>query len=374
MSDYIPHELLIEILTRLPVKSLLRFRAVSKSWYSLITNPNFITFHLNQTNKNNTATLLLRHYDKNDKKEHYTLFPDDQTLGEVFSAIEFPFKSAIGYFRIVGSCNGVLCLSDDLFGDMETVIMWNPSIRKYVALHMGSKPRWPHMFVLGFGVCRSTNDPKVVKIVYLKDISYNYKAPPEVEVYSLSTGSWRSVGSVAPPYYMVEFTWSQAFVNGAVHWIAYDKCVEGGFRNLVVSFDMGDEVFREIMLPNALASELVTNLCIHAVGGSLAALKYNNQLETTPCCVWVMKEYGVPESWTKLFTIDLPGMLKKTVAFRDNGEVILSLRNNALVSYDTNSGQSKDLDIIGNIRSFYVDTYMETLILLKEGLDISCDA
>ena len=34
-------DLLTEILLRLPVKSLLRFKSVSKHWYFLITSPNF---------------------------------------------------------------------------------------------------------------------------------------------------------------------------------------------------------------------------------------------------------------------------------------------------------------------------------------------
>lgn len=368
MSDYIPHELLIEILTRLPAKSLLRFTSVCKSWYSLITNPSFITTHLNHTissNKNN-ETLLLRYYDRNEMKENYTVRHDDETFGEQFSQLEFPFKSPIGYFRIVGCCNGLICLSDDLFGDMESIILWNPSIRKSVTLQMPSKPQSPHMFVLGFGVCPVTNDHKVVRIVYLKDLLHNnFMAPPEVEVYSLSRASWRSVNANAPPCYMLEFTWSQAFLFGAVHWITYDKHVEGGSHNLIVSFDMGDEVFREMMLPHTLTEELVTNLSVTVLGESLAALNHNKESAHESCCVWVMKEYGVAKSWSKLFTISLPGTLRRTIGFRKNGEVILSLSHNELVSYEPNTRQIKDLGIQGNIRSFYTDTYVETLVLLK---------
>uniref|UniRef100_A0A5B6ZAI8 F-box domain-containing protein n=1 Tax=Davidia involucrata TaxID=16924 RepID=A0A5B6ZAI8_DAVIN len=368
MSDFVPPDLLIEILTKVPVKSLLRFTCVCKSWYSLITNPIFITAHLNQTianNKKNSRSLLLRHYSKNDKKEHYTLHHDDETFGDKFLELEFPFKSQLGFFRIVGSCNGLLCLCDDLFGDTHTIILWNPSIRKSVNLPMPSKPQWPNMFVLGFGVNPATNDYKVVRIVYYKEYLYRYKVPPEVEIYTLSTGSWRSVSSAAPSYCMVEFMWSQVFVNGAVHWIAYDLRVVGGFHSLIVSFDMGNEVFGEMMLPDALAGQHAINLSITVLEESLAVFKYDKQIGTESCCIWVMKEYGVAESWTRMVTIDLPGALGSTVEFRKNGEVLLSTRDNMLASYDPKTQQIKDLGIHGNSRSFYVDTYIESLFLLK---------
>ncbi|MFS8015260.1 putative F-box domain-containing protein [Helianthus anomalus] len=49
MSDHIPFEIQSEIMNRLPVQSLLRFRLVCKSWRSLIESSDFIAhymFHL----------------------------------------------------------------------------------------------------------------------------------------------------------------------------------------------------------------------------------------------------------------------------------------------------------------------------------------
>lgn len=206
------------------------------------------------------------------------------------------------------------------------IILWNPSIRKLLTI-----PVKPNL-ILGFGVCNVTNDHKVVKVVYLED-SFNLTVPPQVEVYSLSTGSWRSVSATAPSCYMSRATWSQVFVFGSVHWIAsYDENGGQG-RNLVVSFDMGNEVFRELMFPDSLANVYMPRLCITVLGDSFAALYCSEISGQEFCCVWVMKEYGVAESWTKLFTVSNSQRLR-TLGFRKDGQVILPLRNSELVSYD----------------------------------------
>ena len=51
LSNYLPLEVIEEILVRLSTKSLLRFRSVCKKWYSLISNSRFATTHLDRSNQ-----------------------------------------------------------------------------------------------------------------------------------------------------------------------------------------------------------------------------------------------------------------------------------------------------------------------------------
>nr|XP_016475644.1 PREDICTED: F-box/kelch-repeat protein At3g06240-like [Nicotiana tabacum] len=57
----LPPELITEILLKLPVKSLLQFRRVSKSWLSLVFSPEFVKTHLSicTNNKDNTHHRLM---------------------------------------------------------------------------------------------------------------------------------------------------------------------------------------------------------------------------------------------------------------------------------------------------------------------------
>ncbi|KAH0751749.1 hypothetical protein KY285_004897 [Solanum tuberosum] len=181
------------------------------------------------------------------------------------------------------------------------------------------KPQSPHMFVFGFGVDLSKTD--------------DYKL---------------------------------AFVNGVVHWIAYDVVANGGgLRSLVMTCSIADEVFGEIMLPDALVSVIPMNLSIMLFEESLVVVRYEREIDDASCEVWVMKQYGVLESWSRLYRINLVVDMEKVVGFRNNGEVLFSTRSNDLISYDPNSGRNMGLCIQGSYRSFYVQNYMESLILLK---------
>uniref|UniRef100_K4D590 F-box domain-containing protein n=1 Tax=Solanum lycopersicum TaxID=4081 RepID=K4D590_SOLLC len=54
-----PEEILVNILTRLPVKSLVRFKCVSKFWITLISDPYFTKKHLNRARNDQDSRKLL---------------------------------------------------------------------------------------------------------------------------------------------------------------------------------------------------------------------------------------------------------------------------------------------------------------------------
>ncbi|CAN4117500.1 unnamed protein product [Withania somnifera] len=349
-TSYFPPELVLGILLKLPPKSLLRFTLVSKSWHSLITSPSFISTHLSQTPQtNNNNTLLVRHY-ISANNHHYSLFQDSKktpfTLNFT-SQLNYPFNCQLGYFRILGFINGVLCLCNDLFGELRNLVLWNPCIRKFVSLRLPEvKLEGPHMFVLGFDYDVAENgEYKLVRIVCVKNEDGVYNVPPEVEVYSSGCG-----------HCVVVSVCGQAFLNGVVHWIAYDVVDNGGgVRSLVMSFRIGDKVFGEIMLPDELGSEDAMNLGVMVFEGYGGGGSYE---------VWVMKSYGVVESWSRLYRINLVVYMKEIVGFRSNGEVLFSTRRDELVSYDPSSGHAKALGICGISPSFYVHNYVKSLVLL----------
>lgn len=109
MSDYTRNELILEIFKRLPTKSLLRFRSVSKSLCSTIYSPEFIRTHMLQS----PPKVLIRHRYAPDYKDFYTLHSEDQLpmrhSGRYNdeTTFEVPYNH---YYNIVGSCNGIICV------------------------------------------------------------------------------------------------------------------------------------------------------------------------------------------------------------------------------------------------------------------------
>ncbi|KAH7859433.1 hypothetical protein Vadar_001094 [Vaccinium darrowii] len=110
------------------------------------------------------------------------------------------------------------------------------------------------MHCLGFGFDSVTDDFKVVRVVHT-GVGYD-TIPPEVESYTLKTGRWRYISDKALPL-MIEEGYQQAYVNGAAHWIAFPWGPQGGqSRYTILSFNMSDEVFNEILAPESVTHEM----------------------------------------------------------------------------------------------------------------------
>jgi F-box interacting protein len=219
------------------------------------------------------------------------------------------------FLHVVGSSNGVVCLADYTFrGNSGLCILWNPSIQKVILLpdpNIGANygrftSNGPIIRTLGFGYDPKTDDYKLVKVVYLEDpTGPTFVLQPLVEIYTLRTGAWRSVKAPVPPYVM-ELCFVSVFLNGAVHWRVHTPRFQGTFRNLIVSLDMEDEVFGEMAMPRVYKTRNSWRFFWRFLMGCLLLSLVRIRLLDGAYSVWVMKEYGVAESWTKQFDIKLP--------------------------------------------------------------------
>ncbi|KAK9285977.1 hypothetical protein L1049_025179 [Liquidambar formosana] len=354
-----PGDILISILSRLPVKSLVRFRCVCKSWHALFSDPNFMDIHLNQTCANNKEGYVLIHHQERD--EDKLSIHCDETFVE-HTVLELPFNRSYRSFAVEGYCRGLLCLSCPLILP-SPIYLWNPAIRKLKALPCSLSPFFK--MYIAFGFVPQINDYRVLKFRYdVSSYGLGLKVPSEVEIYSLSTNSWKVIQNVVP--YMIRSCCcpQDSVVNGVVHWVARMTMVHNTSL-FILSFDMDREVFGEIKLPECSREDIVLEKA--AMVDSLSLFVCSQVGDKKRLVVWVMKEYGVAESWIKQFTFDWPVyLLSPFLGFMKNGEVVLRDRNGELVLCDPRAQQVKKIQIrgVGYIDIFY---YVESLVLLNEG-------
>jgi len=269
--------------------------------------------------------------------------------------------------HLVGSSNGLLCLSNMILNYKRGLcVLWNPSIQKAISL---PKPNlgFDSMLIqsVGFGYEPMTDDYKLVRLVYPRGIDdkilFN-NVPPLVEIYTLRTGIWRSITAPGPPYLM-KMCSSSVFVNGALHWPANTPRGQGAFRNVIVWFNMKDEAFGEVGMPESLQGLKDLNVSVALVDGLLALVPRSMFGNEDSHAVWVMKEYGAEDSWSKLFDVRIRGF-ERVIGFTKSGEVLVQ-KAQSLFSFGPGSRGYVDLPIRGPVVEIYLDTYVESLVLLN---------
>ncbi|CAA2963841.1 F-box CPR30-like [Olea europaea subsp. europaea] len=73
--SYIPQDLVEEVLSRLPVRSILRFTCVSKQWRTINDSPYFIKIHMDRSIKMGSSVVVIhRRTDINFVSLHLDLF------------------------------------------------------------------------------------------------------------------------------------------------------------------------------------------------------------------------------------------------------------------------------------------------------------
>ncbi|XP_028790638.1 F-box/kelch-repeat protein At3g23880-like [Neltuma alba] len=298
---YLPPEVIISILLRLPVKSLMRFRCVCKEWKNLFKTPSFVAEHLHHSTKQNSllfyctiygCTLSLLNHEK-----------------QVLELQKPPFiDTSMGSYRIVYSDNGLLCVE---LIKCKTLFLWNPATREVHQVPKALKP-FEHEYYccVGFGFSPIVNDYKIVRVF----VSWYDQMVHRAEVYSLSTGSWKEV-DVGNLEDVIDISCSCITCNGSIFWFGLKEDVESESDGyLIVSFDIAMEEFTLIQMPTlSPKSSHCNSLTLYDNKLAMLSTRLNGNSCSTD--LWVMK--GL--SWTKTYDIKpYPSSLHPVAIWRNH--------------------------------------------------------
>lgn len=169
IKSHIPEELIEEILINLAVEPLLRFKCVSKSWRRLISDKSFAKAHLQKSSDFiDRHNLMYKFYHRNRwslRSCSLKYLLDGQQYDAVPAWDHGPIGDHPKSIEILGSCNGLILVSDRKSG----LLLWNPKTRvfQYIPPISYPKPQFPGPSLYGFGYDDSTDDYKVVRVLYV---------------------------------------------------------------------------------------------------------------------------------------------------------------------------------------------------------------
>ncbi|OMO97481.1 hypothetical protein COLO4_14583 [Corchorus olitorius] len=347
MGCYLPEDLILEILIRLPVKSLARFRCVCKHWHSFLTNHKFATNHMIRAQENpNAQKVICFNFDSSlyrvnpDKFETLIYFDKRNMISVNPSAYDkittLPTeKNSKMLLATLGSCNGLIFLN---YG-WRIFYLFNPvtgECRRY--LFNQPRPEYDHRrggdklklkAIFAFGYDSSTEDYKFVRF-RTDEESFRLR------VFSLENNSWRK------PKTNVQDTPNQLIipnleilpavqVGGFLHWQVISPNPDSIF-----TLDLAQEKFGQLINIPRDPNEEAKIIGVGVLHGCLCVTRKSIGY-TQGCSIWAMKEYGVAESWTKLIKLKALRLDRTRVfpiCYIKEGRVLLVQNDYETILYD----------------------------------------
>ncbi|KAF8093289.1 hypothetical protein N665_0385s0036 [Sinapis alba] len=250
------------------------------------------------------------------------------------------------WVEIIGSSHGLVCISPC----EGSVFLYNPTTGESKRLPEKKITGGEEFQTLGFGFDDLTDDYKVVKLVADGDQVLN------ASVYSLKADTWRWIRDLS--YEHKDCFSSGVTLNGAVHWVLTNH----NNQRVVLAFDVKTEEFREMLLPGEAedCAHSYRNFLVGVLNGSLCVVSSCFEVHDD---IWVMNEYGVASSWTRIRISLLYRSMRPLCSSKNSEEVLLELDGD-MVLYNFETDAARYLGIRGVKLSdgFEADAYVETLV------------
>lgn len=302
----IPDDLQIEILKRLPVKSLCRFRCVSTAWRSLVSNPRFVDAHLAHSVNRPRLLVTLPVWQTPCPQGRWLLSADHPEPGRDRPQIAIPHLLVPGSPEryVSQSLNGLVCLE---VGGLISVC--NPSTRKFVTLgQAGAKSGGVCSYRRhSFGFDPVGKEHKVFKTWVTNSGKPDRGLIMEQFVLTLGSNGWRRIEG-GPPHVKHD---PEICFNGVIYYTAWKSL--GAFPRVeyLVALDVRTECSRMIASPSGGHVDMGKRRLIE-FEGYVALVDCNNLRSDDEVAIWILEDFD-KEIWKKKVVV-LPPCWKEIVA------------------------------------------------------------
>ncbi|KAK2982429.1 hypothetical protein RJ640_026272 [Escallonia rubra] len=198
-KDRCPTDVILHILVRLPVKTLTRFKCVSKPWLKLISDPFFVRSHCVRSQKGNPLQLFstASSYDKKKGEErlHLSFFMGDELCSKNVNSQWTALVACCLVILLSCYLGSVLC-----YVGFKSILAYKPSTRERVTLPSGSHCLGDgNEGKVGFAYLPDENEYKAVRLFYKRwvhhpaDFFGDYEIGCEILTVRDGAGHWRVV-------------------------------------------------------------------------------------------------------------------------------------------------------------------------------------
>ncbi|KAI3897716.1 hypothetical protein MKX03_005548 [Papaver bracteatum] len=335
------NHILCDILSRLPIKSLMRFKSVSKHWKSLIEVDSYLhDLHYKRSKSGLCGQRIVLFISSTEPDFNNPLFPYKKPDNHAIKfSIRLPGSRKFVVKKLVldrspygipkQAVNGLVCITSG----GEAFFIHNPStgerspwIETTTVSEGNAGDGKRQVRCIGFGFNPKTNEHKVICISSIEklkkrgEINWDFSYKDEeiedqvCEVLVVGENTWRRIDEV-PPYNMrtkdcygggMTFNWdnNSVYVNGSLYWrFRYTRKGE-----VIVGFDFGTEKFRVIPIPDSAIDPRVYKFSqtveLMEVDGHIAVLKWISEYHIA---LWILNEDGDSIKWIEE-KIDFPFM------------------------------------------------------------------
>ncbi|EXB38420.1 hypothetical protein L484_022320 [Morus notabilis] len=270
--------------------------------------------------------------------------------------LNFPIDPA-KHIESLCYCDGIIFIGLSASNLTVEGVLFNPAIKESRVL---PKPCFAGSFMemgKGFGYDHRTNDYKVVTFGFVR-----HGHERRAEVYGMATDSWREIEMQIQTN--GAFSGAEVYCEGVFYWRMAD------YNHMILSFDMSDEVFRRIPLPNNL-QELAIDLDIELAvwNGSVAFFYFPGETEDPTLFVMNDRVDDARGScyWVKHLTIGPFEGIARPWIFWKNDELLMVRKGTEgwLVSYNVRSKKIRGLPIQGERGRYFRFLYVGSLVSVQ---------
>ncbi|XP_059315502.1 putative F-box protein At5g42430 [Lycium ferocissimum] len=241
-------DIVFEILTWLPAKSLMRFRCVLKAWNTLIRcDPDFVKSHIARSHARPSATHLL-----------FQLFITPHVLQTTHGLERFPLQLAPHHYSDTISeiitcsnhCNGLVCFysykdRSRVYNRSQIYYLYNVTTGEIKALPSSLINCSGHTCKMLLGFDMVMERYKLLHVL-------NYNSWPTVEILTLGTNSWREIELIPRKSLRKYFAGDCIFLDGILYWRKYSS------NNSLNYFDFIKEKFGILSPPEHINTKPTT--------------------------------------------------------------------------------------------------------------------